>query len=71
MEQKARNKLKEQIQQINSTLSESDAQKILELLDNEVSKVEKRMMITLEIKDMLEGLLEEEYDDDEGDHTLH
>lgn len=71
MEQKARNKLKEQIQQINSTLSESDAQKILELLDNEVSKVEKRMMITLEIKDMLEGLLEEEYDEDDGDHTLH
>lgn len=71
MEQKARNKLKEQIQQINSTLSESDAQKILELLDNEVSKVEKRMMITLEIKDMLEGWLEEEYDEDDGDHTLH
>lgn len=71
MEQKARNKLKEQIQQINSTLSESDAQKILELLDNEVSKVEKRMMITLEIKDLLEGWLEEEYDEDDGDHTLH
>ena len=71
MEQKARNKLKEQIQQINSTLSESDAQKILELLDKEVSKVEKKMMITLEIKELLEGWLEEEYEEDDGDRILH
>ena len=71
MEQKERNKLKEQIQQINSTLSESDAQKILELLDKEVSKVEKKMMITLEIKELLEGWLEEEYEEDDGDRILH
>ncbi len=71
MEQKERNKLKEQIQQINSTLSDSDAQKILELLDKEVSKVEKKMMITLEIKELLEGWLEDEYDEEDGERTLH
>ncbi len=71
MEQKERNKLKEQIQQINGTLSDSDAQKIMELLDKEVSKVEKKMMITLEIKDLLEGWLEEEYDEEDGERTLH
>ena len=71
MEQKERNKLKEQIQQINNTLSDNDAQKILELLDKEVSKVEKKMMITLEIKEMLEGWLEEEYEEDDGERTLH
>lgn len=71
MEQKERNKLKEQIQQVNSTLSDNDAQKILELLDKEVSKVEKKMMITLEIKEMLEGWLEEEYEEDDGERTLH
>jgi len=71
MEQKERNKLKEEIQQINSTLSDSDAQKILELLDKEVSKVEKKMMITLEIKELLEGWLEDEYDEEDGERTLH
>lgn len=71
MEQKERNKLKEQIQQINSTLSDNDAQKILELLDKEVSKVEKKMMITLEIKELLEGWLEDEYDEEDGERTLH
>lgn len=71
MEQKERNKLKEQIQQVNSTLSDNDAQKILELLDKEVSKVEKKMMITLEIKELLEGWLEDEYDEEDGERTLH
>ena len=71
MEQKERNKLKEQIQQINRTLSDNDAQKILELLDKEVSKVEKKMMITLEIKELLEGWLEDEYDEEDGERTLH
>jgi hypothetical protein len=71
MEQKERMKLKQQIQQISSTLSDSDTQKIMELLDKEVEKVEKKMMITLEIKELLEDWLEEEYDDDDGDRVFH
>lgn len=71
MELKQRNKLKAQIQQINDTLSESDTQKIVELLDKEVSKVEKRMMITLEIKELLSGFADDEFDDDEWDRNLH
>ena len=71
MEIKDRMKLKQQIQQINSFLSDSDAQKIMELLEQEVSKVEKKMMITLEIKEMLEDWLEEEYEDDDGERMFH
>lgn len=71
MEQKERVKLKQQIQQINGSLSDGDAQKIVELLDKEVEKVEKKMMITLEIKEILEDWLEEEYDEDDSDHVLH
>ncbi|MEN1760004.1 MULTISPECIES: hypothetical protein [Anoxynatronum] len=71
MEQRERIKLKQQIQQINSSLSEGDAQKIMELLEKEVQKVERKMMITLEIKEMLEDWLEEEYEEDDGDRVIH
>jgi len=71
MEQRERIKLKQQIQEINSSLSEGDAQKIMELLEKEVQKVERKMMITLEIKEMLEDWLEEEYDEDDGDRVIH
>jgi hypothetical protein len=71
MEYKERTKLKQQIQQINQSLSDSDAQKITELLEKEVQKVEKKMLITLEIKEILEDWLEEEYEEDDTERVYH
>jgi hypothetical protein len=71
MEYKERSRLKQQIQQINQSLSDSDAQKITELLEKEVQKVEKKMLITLEIKEILEDWLEEEYEEDDTDRVYH
>jgi replication-associated recombination protein RarA len=71
MEYKERTKLKQQIQQINSTLSDGDAQKILDLLEKEVQKLEKKMLITLEIKEILEDWLEDEYEEDDIERIFH
>lgn len=71
MEIKDRLRLKEQIQQVNNAISDTDAQKIMELLDKEVTKLEKKMMITLEIKEILEDWFEDEYDEEDPDRTIH
>ena len=71
MQPKERTKLKEKIKKINHALTDSDTQKIMDLLEKEVEKTEKQMMITLEIKEMLEDWLEDQYDEDDPDSIIH
>ncbi|RQD69567.1 MAG: hypothetical protein D5S00_06480 [Tindallia sp. MSAO_Bac2] len=73
MERKNRDRLKEKIFDINNNLTEKEAQKILDLMEEEVKKAAKQSVYSLEVQYMLDEWLEEEFPEEykDNDRTVH
>ena len=73
MERKNRDRLKEKIFDINNNLTENEAQKILDLMEEEVKKAARQSVYSLEVQYMLDEWLEEEFPEEykDNDRTLH
>ncbi|SFH55319.1 hypothetical protein SAMN05192551_101485 [Tindallia magadiensis] len=73
MERRNRERIKERIHEISSKITEDEAEKLLDLFDEETKKTAKRSIYSLEIQYMLDEWMEEEFPDqkDDEDRTIH
>ncbi|SDY27506.1 hypothetical protein [Tindallia californiensis] len=73
MERRNRERIKEKIHEISCKITEDEAEKLLDLFDEEAKKVAKGSIYSLEIQYMLDEWMEEEFPDqkNDGDRTIH
>lgn len=73
MDRKEKDELRQKIFDIKENLTEKEAQKLMNLMEEEVKKATHQALYNLEVRYMLDEWLEEEFPDmhDEGEKKVH